>query len=1136
MSLARRQRPTLSEPARELISRVTEFQPGTDYYDICSNYVALHLFDVNGMGGVRNKVVDREVVDNRITGLAEKISLNGHDSKAEALKGYLQRLRRLARSLGGGDTVRMVASSNELEQEEAAQNVMSSLLLVLLELSDSPTTLKKGENVYTIPDRLKESKTKPKSQEQINREIWMNILKEDPLVGEHWQSNLGGDQRESDGSDFEDMDVNPRVVPNTKDVQLDQEGGDESIEPSGDGSSLGAMDLWMDQPRQKSRATTLLKVFERHQYWRGNAVTSKKYTTTPRIGEFGLDIQRSSDLNAALQQSRKFMLAQSTPVMDEVDVIHEYSNRVAVSHLSPGALDAILQPFLESAREISDLQMAVDAVCSAPTKIYGKVIQAFASAMSTEILELKVYLADKQKEYQHYRKAAYGVPDRIADNSAKQVSANQDAFTIYSPPNNGDHACSFSTDVLSGLYDNICKFELSGDSDSSSLFLRLLQQSIKPFLLNVECWLSGQPLDSESEFLIQNASNVDLFASEFWTDGCYVQSEIVEQSTNVKNSRISTAQILPCFLSKSSLDQMLYTGKAIRIVQALLASEIITMPMAEGFASTAYTRIFGKDSSTGTNAVMPPRVSSMDREFPNYNSILSYQYPLSSPEILMSTAHPIENSFLDMDYTNAFEYRWRMESELTRSIEEQYQYTNSLLKSMLFKQSLLLWHLKGMAEFNFMMQGEVMHLFSKTVFDKMLKKRPWYDGYVLGSTFIHTASLCDWKHAQFVRVRLNKSGKKSDRIHISGLNVQDLDQIEFEYQLPWPLAGIIYSTENANRMYSRITCLLFQVKTVKHAMDLVTFLKSKPKPSPELRLFWKLRLMFLSTMNDLWSYLMTTVLDVQIKKFQSEIEGQCDLDDMINLSDRFILLCYERCFLKERTVPLHRSLITMLNLVLKFSALFSTFIHEQERNVQAQQHPVHPQKETGKEKMDYVSKSGRRVSFNNVSQKHQQQRQGVASRGYNEDFDADSEDETLEDQARDDEEDDEEEGPADKKRRGARTVTLQDEGAGNEMDEDEDLDMDSSAAVKSRAKKQKISSELWRATSRGQRWSQEGSYQEQLKAIEQEFNRCREFLAKSLRIIVNSNAARGNTGTDARTGQSEGDSNYLDGLILALSS
>ncbi|KAF9208589.1 hypothetical protein BGZ49_008342 [Haplosporangium sp. Z 27] len=1059
MSLARRQRSVLSEPARELIGHVTGFEPGTDYFDICSSYVSLHLFDVNGMGGVRNKALDHSAIDSRIAGLAEKIYLNGHSSKAEALLGYLRRLRRLARSLGGGDAARMITDGTEMEKEEAAQNVVSSVLHVLLEVSEAPITLKRGERMYTVPDSLKETTTKPKSQDQINREAWMKILKEDPLTGDHWQINAGLGQQDNDGSDFEDMEVNPRAVPTKKDILLGREAKNDSTGLIEDEQPLCGLELWREQPYQSTRAAVDLKVLKRQQYWMDKSIIPKKGADVTRIDEPGLDIQRSCDLSSALQG---YSLAQTFPMMDEADIIHEvllvlqglptviftfderlskitYTTKVTLSHLSPGALETALKPFLESAEEIIKLQTVVDTICSASTKAYGKIIQAFASAINSEILELRIALSNKQKEFQRYRRGEM----------AKSTSKHHVASLI---------------ELQAELVERLTTVKTILQFVESCLFYIYSSIIVKD---------SSSCINSDNRFNV-SAPNLDLFANEFWTDGCYVQTEIVEQSYNDKNSKMSTIQISPCFINDRTLSQLLYTGKAIRIIQALLASEIIAIPKAEDFASVTFTRIFGKDFVYGSSVATPTSAFSMDKEFPSYAPILAYQYPLSSSSSSVSSTHVIESATSPIEYTNAFDFQWRMETELAKSIEEQYQSANSLLKSALFTQSNLLWHLNGMAEFNFMMQGEVMHLFSTTIFDKMLKRRPWYDGYILGSTFSQTASLCDWKHDKFVRVRMNSQARnKSDRIHILGLKVQELELIEFEYLLPWPLSGIIYSTDNSKRMYSRITSLLFQVKTVKHAMEQAMFLKSKVKQSAELRLFWKLRIKFFSTINDIWSYLMTTERNSQVQQPQENLRG-------------------------------------------------------------------------GLTENRKIDKTGRRVSFNNASHKHQQQLQGSVARAYRKSrdtygtIDIDSEDETFEDQERDAEED--REGmfsinAVNKRRRGTQALSLENESSNDDMDDDEDIEMDSSKVIKDRLKKQKIDSDLWQGTGRDERWSHEGSYSEQLKAIEQEFNRCREFLAKSLRIVVNSNMARGYADrSGAASNLSEGDSNYLDSLILALSS
>ncbi|KAG0246847.1 Gamma-tubulin complex component 5 [Mortierella sp. GBA43] len=473
-----------------------------------------------------------------------------------------------------------------------------------------------------------------------------------------------------------------------------------------------------------------------------------------------------------------------------------------------------------------------------------------------------------------------------------------------------------------------------------------------------------------------------------------------------------------------------------------------------------------------------------------------------------TVSQPSRRAQLNTDPSTSVGFKWRMEAQLAKAIEEQYLSTNIVLKSLLFNQSQLLWHLKGMGDFYFMMQGEVMHSFSTIIFRKMLQRRPWYDSYVLGSTFNRAAVTCNWKHSKYVKVQIScRHEEMSGNTGLSGLQIQVLDRINFEYLLPWPLAGVVCSLESVKQMYSRITCLLLQVKTAMHAVELSLFLKSRLEPSPDLRLFWKLRMRFLSTVNDLWSYFMTTVLDVQFKKFLSEIQEQCDLDDMIELSHKFINVCYERCFLKERTAPLHRSLMTMLNLAIRFSALFGMFIRQQK------------------------------------SQSHDPSRSwsGIG-------LGSDSESELL-----DNEQDDDHghTGGSEKRKKSVRSALPKDAGITDGMD-DEDVSQDAEWSRTKRSKTGPGISGFSQADLQGRpdnrrleyerNWGRR-SCKEQLLGIEQEFNRCRQFLATSLRVIVNSNAARGSvmqgeggTALEPSDGEvAEGDSNYLDGLILALS-
>ncbi|KAF9147744.1 hypothetical protein BG015_010575 [Linnemannia schmuckeri] len=1168
--MSKRRSAVLPEAGRQLITHVTGFQPGQEYFDTCSEYVSRHLFDVNGMGGVQNKAMDHEAINKRVYGLAEKFFMKGQDQKAEALKGYQGRLRRLVRSVGEGDRFRKIITSSETDLEEAAQNIVSSVLLLLLELSDTPTITRKGEYGYIIPHSLRPTNA-PKTQQQINKELWASILKDDPLVGDHWkQATVGVDHQEgeSSDSDFEDMDVNPRAVPvsTTEDLGFaskeDVFGKDKSKYATSARDALQRdYGIWMH--RNVSRTQVLpAKTLEQQQYWQGGDVISKQPTRLFSRQTHDYDIQSASDLNSALQNSKDFVLAHSTPVMDEIDIIHEVffllqglpttifvlgqdesfqlSPKVTTSHLSPVAVSAIVKPFQDSATVIRMLQALADRICSASSQAHGKVIQMFASAIHSELAEFKKFVASIQRTY---NRKYTGPTQRMASLIELEATLSgrlnlahmlQDFIRHCDfhtePSNSGDRACSYSINVLSRLYSNVRQLDLCGDVQASAMFQRLLQQAIKPFLLNMERWLSGQPFDSESEFMIKLSPQVDLFSTQFWTDGCQIQAEIVTEHLTNGKTHTSTAQISPCFISDLSLKQLLYAGKAMQISLALKSFET-SIPIATGFATAVSQRMFeendNRDAMDYTNKTTDS-TSALQQDFPGYSTILARQYPLTPLSPLFSNTTRTNNlSKSDA----AINFTWRMESELAQAIQFQYLSANTILKSLLITQSRLQWHLRGMSEFFFMMQGEVMHLFAANIFYKMKRKRPWLDSYTLESTFHQVATMCDWKYARFAKVRVGEG--KRPWTDLVRLKAQTLELIEFDYMLPWPLNGVFYSTENSKRMYSRITGLLFQLQTAKFAIEQSFFLKSKPPRTPELSTFWKLRMRFLSTMNDLWSYFMMTVLDVQIQKFQSQIEGQGDLDNMIRLSQRFIGICYERCFLKEKTLPLRRSLLTMLNLALEFSTLFSRFIADRAQEEDTQLKVAEPIRER-------TGRSGRRVSFKPAPRVNLGVHRSIPVRSTGE-LSSDSEEDSY-DQEQDWDGGQEEKGYSAHDNQYHRT--------------DEDIEMDQGESFSS-IKKQRVDSNTtgfprersfqrreYRRTDVSRKTSQggigSGSYRESLEAIEQEFNRCREFLAKSLQVVVNSNAARGfaarrgggqSSEQDAR---GEGDSDYLDGLILAL--
>ncbi|KAG0094596.1 hypothetical protein BGZ93_007016 [Podila epicladia] len=1180
----RRQRPILPEPARNLITHVTGFNTTDMHFESYSNYVATQLFDIAGIGGNRNKSVDHMVINQRIEGLADKLSMKNQDSKADALREYLVRIRGLARAVGDIEQSRSISAiMSTMDQEESAQNALSSVLLMLLELSESPAVQPKGVYGYSMPDHLKRDQRTPKTEKQINREIWQAILKEDPLVGDHWAQRDVDDQ-DIDDSDFEDMDVDERAGPS---VSSERKQGSLNDKFYSDSQGPSSLDFWSAAtPYNTLRKgqSGLLKVLKQQQYWKGQELVPKTVSTTLRSEESMFDLQDATLLNRMLRESRSDF--GEVILLEEVDIIHEVfllllglpttifitkadsrpvlEPTVTLSHLSQGALLAILQPFAECAFTISSLQSEVDQICSAPTSQYGKVIQAFASAVHSELQDLKGKMSDFQQMYQKYR---ISTEQRLASLIELQTTLQpcmRTATTLFNfwkqcpfsgSPNTHEQKCAFSIHLLSQLYDNITHTTLCGDSSSSALYNRILQQCMQPFLNNMESWLSGQPVDLDSESMIKPSQDVEQLSNDFWSHGFQYQTRKFDGDDGV-NETLIIEPSLP--------------------------------PPASGFSSTVMSRIAGvgvdKQSQIGYEQLPTTHQQ-------HYSQVSSLQYPLPPS---FSGSHGLSEAYREMSTeTNVcgIDFESRVEIELQRAIEEQYVQANTLLKSVLFTQSYLLWHLRGMDEFYFMLQGNVMHWFSAAMFSKIQRRHPWCDNYILGSTFNQIASECNWPFKQFVKVRVKDPENIKSKLggySLAGLRASMLEQVEFEYLLPWPLAGIVYSKDHTKQMYSRIATLLFQVKIAKLTLEQPAFLKFKGSGIGTLR---KLRLRFLSTLNDLWSYLMTTVLDSQIKKFHSEVEEQGDLDDIIHLCQRTINICYERCFLRDRAQPLLRTLITILNLALKFSAIFTAFIQEAEKAKKMQDSGTQAPLISTSSKTDvrsHKSRSGRRVSFtvNGVA--------GSSVQGQRIGVDLSSSDSEDDDEGLDSEMDvSHRQGMYSASAPKTLLFSQSDVQDMDEDDEDDDGDLDvDSRAFMDRAKKQRTGTDLsvpasYTSSSAGSqhergrddgfddrlprsprkkrpphvlskspvrrrsgsrsrtRAEHEGSTLERLEAIEREFTRCRDFLAKSLRVVVNSNAARGYNasrrlleggvmGAGDDVGSGEGGSDYLEGLILSL--
>ncbi|KAF9579923.1 hypothetical protein BGW38_003614 [Lunasporangiospora selenospora] len=558
----------LPGPARCLISRETGFQPGDDHFEQYGNCVYSRLYDTSGMCAGRNKAIDAEAIDSRILGLAEKISLTTtqDDSKAQALRKYLNQLRQRARALrgSGGEVL-----TSEADQEAAAQNTLSSVLLVMLELSHMPTTPTKGTDSvlsshYVIPESLNNKlegwPSSIKTQQDLDREYWQSIIQESPYQGDHWYIQ-GVSYEKDDESDYEDM-------------KLDQ--------------------------APKSAYRTVLEPGNLRQFSltesdsAGDASGNQKKSTLQHLITLDMDLPKSIVKENQIIVSHSHIshnLVQLLRQLQYWDESCRIISRVVLSHLSPGALQMLIRPLLLGAEEIAELDDSVRRVCSPKFQVYGKVIQAFASAANSQLLMINNQISDLQQRYQRLRKGGdnraaslielrSALEDPLSKVNTLLMFLRQCPFYTFSE-NAQEHSCYYSTALLSDLYEN----------------------SLKPFLTALERWLAGQAQDSDFDFLIRSASNMNIESKDFWTDGYHFLTEIemenpkehegsngttaITSGSGVRNLvEASVRWITPTFIDNSTMRRIMYIGKAVRIIDVLLMREATIIPRPTGFAST----------------------------------------------------------------------------------------------------------------------------------------------------------------------------------------------------------------------------------------------------------------------------------------------------------------------------------------------------------------------------------------------------------------------------------------------------------------------------------------------------------------------------------------------------------------------
>ncbi len=152
-------------------------------------------------------------------------------------------------------------------------------------------------------------------------------------------------------------------------------------------------------------------------------------------------------------------------------------------------------------------------------------------------------------------------------------------------------------------------------------------------------------------------------------------------------------------------------------------------------------------------------------------------------------------------------------------------------------------------------------------------------------------------------------------------SVKVLDGIKVCYTLPWPVANII-KPESIDT-YQRIFVILTQTQRAKnmiqrqHLMRRVLSISDNDDRID--RLEHSLRQHLLWFINTLLSYLTDSVLSVATQEMKVAITKAEDVDDMIEVHEKFISRLENQCLISKNLAPIHETVISILDLAILFS-------------------------------------------------------------------------------------------------------------------------------------------------------------------------------------------------------------------------
>ncbi|TDL29376.1 hypothetical protein BD410DRAFT_736245 [Rickenella mellea] len=917
---ATRQSTRLAPLLQALVTQVTGLTaeiPGDEFISAVE-YVSRHVEQVTkqAMG------IDMSEAKKLLKGHAEKAMIQSNEELANALELSWTRL------------VNEVSRDTDLDQDIKVAKMPDHLqLLVML---SSPTD---RMNLTYAEELLKPLRGPPKLPNQLT---WREILAEEPFEGEHWRGAYGlppGSTIQTWDDDSEDSSPPLSPIGDLGDFEDTMSSTGPSEPPdSGDFDILVThQSIWTQQRAYSLLHREELEALASRQYWREDWTSVAKRNRHFDIADpstLGPSLDRSNTEKyvTELDAVREILIGLQGNTNLMLDIRFAGDHKIAsvpsqfprLSHLTPVSQASILSKFAETAtcllylREFSQsvFSQSGDFEQAVGSQSTPRTLEAFAEAVHFQVQLFERWCAEQENIL---LSAQIGGGSKLVVSLLVLEKAIRDTFSDTYPVlvqvlrhvQDGHRRLKSSPSavasiILDRLFEAAQVRDSSGDVVTARALMRVFSHSAEPLWSMVGRWLhNGMPDPNDSyvgtlddEFFMES-NDIDCFDPDFWTDGYVLRSSSTQFDDS--NPRV------PLFL-QPVLSGILSSGKSSGLLRML--GEV------DSWAKRSWLSAWPSFTSFMSNhsALDLPNHSTQVQKEPDHDT-KAEPPPSATPEIMTSSDLSL------VIYDRLMPLCQQFESDLT---------------SVIFSDCGFWVHLRRIEDLYLMRKGDSMSHFCDMIFAKMDSRQNWNDYHVLNSAFRNVASPRD-QWIDTTLVRFSHRGYRESNVQRT---VKGFDGLSVEYSAPFPLVFIF--NPHVMQIYNSVFVFLLQIRRAKAVLDHILVRGSSDRAAQtgdETKIYYGLRSKLSWIVNTLLNFIATNVLHVETHRFHLIVKEAKSLDDMIKLHRTHTSNLEQHCFLNEKTAPIRRAIISILDMSVYFSECLLVYAGDRTLDIQQRSAP-----------------------------------------------------------------------------------------------------------------------------------------------------------------------------------------------------